>query len=77
MEQAELNPRQKAKLILDWARNHINNPCGQTPEEKAYMKKSHQDAVRGALKEPGIGETLSPDENQELQGLLQNPEEKK
>ena len=72
MTPKELNPREQAEVILDWARNHIKNPCGQTKEEKAYMKKTHQEAVRTALTGSGIGETLSPDESQELQDLLQN-----
>lgn len=71
MEREERNPRKQAELILNWARRHIVNPCGDTPEERAFMKKIHKDVVSGALEESGIRETLTPKEQSELQGLLE------
>lgn len=72
MEQKEKSPREKAELILEWARTHIPNPCGRTDEEKEFMRKRHRSAVGDALREPGVKETLIPEEIEELQGLLGN-----
>lgn len=64
-----LSPRQKAEMALNWALKHITNPCGQTSEEKEYMKKVHIKAVSCALKEAGVKETLSETEKEMLKIL--------
>lgn len=71
MEQIKRSPREQAELILNWARTHILSPCGNTPRERAFMRKTHREVIKGALEEPGVGETLTPEEQEELEGLLE------
>jgi len=57
------------EMAVEWTLKHITNPCGQTPEEKDYMKKVHIEAVNCALKEIGVKETLSKTEKEMLKIL--------
>lgn len=71
MEREKRGSREQAELILNWARFHIPNPCGGTPKEKAFMKRGHMDSIRGALEDSEARGTLTPEEEKELQNLLQ------
>ena len=65
-EEKEMSPREKAELAMSWATTHVAHPCGGTPEEKEYMKGVHIRAVREALKEPGVRDTLAETEKEIL-----------
>lgn len=62
-------PREKAELSIDWAITHILNPCGDTEQEKEFMKQAHIIAVSCALREPGVKETLKENEKIYLKTL--------
>lgn len=70
-----MTPREKAVLALKWATTHVTSPCGNTPEEKEYMKGVHIMMVRDTLKEPGVRETLTGIEKEILKFLGVDKEE--
>lgn len=68
-KEKEISLREKAELAMDWAATHVAYPCGDTPEQKEYMREIHITAVRSALSEPGVRGTLSEVEEILLQFL--------
>jgi len=70
-ERGELSPRERAGLALDWARKHILNPCGETPAEKAFMRRLHQGVIKKVFEDPGVRDALTPEEQDETQELLE------
>lgn len=62
--------RRKALEILFYANEHIRHPCGGSPEEQAYQRKIHQQAVNEALLEPGILNVMTDEEVSHLNRLL-------
>lgn len=70
IEEAHRLSRRKALEIIFYANEHIRKPCGGSPEEQAYQRKIHQQAVNEALLEPGVLTAMTDDEVRHLNTLL-------
>lgn len=49
----------QSNLVWEWFRDNFLHPCGETPEEQAYMRRMHEQVIKDNLEDPNVRNGLS------------------